>query len=97
MSLSALEMTMNRDAVGIKVNCYAGYRAEQSPQRFSIGERSLQVVEILDRWLSPEQRYFKLRTEDSGIYILHYLSKSDRWEISMYDCGTRLDTRLSST
>ena len=88
---------MNQNGVVIKVECYAGYREEETPLKFSIGERSLDVVEILDRWLSPKHRYFKLRANDGGIYILRHSNEISHWEISMYDSGTRLETRLSST
>jgi hypothetical protein len=85
----------NRSAV--KVVCYAGYRAEESPMRFYLGERCIEVTEVLDRWLDPAHRYFKLRGDDDGIYILRHLIDEDYWEMSLFDSGTRADTRLSST
>ncbi len=38
----------------IKVECYAGYRGEQEPLAFWLGERRLEAQEILDRWLHPD-------------------------------------------
>ena len=81
----------------IRVECYAGYRAEETPVRFYIGERCIEVTEVLDRWLDPEHRYFKLRGDDQGIYILRYSAEQDRWALTMFDSSTRADTRLSST
>ena len=46
------------------VECYAGYRGEETPRALFFGARRLEVVEIIDRWLSPEHLYFKLRTVD---------------------------------
>ena len=86
---------VNRSAV--KVECYAGYRAEETPVRFYLGERRIEVSEILDRWLDPAHRYFKLRGDDNGIYILRYSIDEDIWEMILFDSGTRDDTRLSST
>ena len=54
----------------INVECYAGYRAEETPVRFYLGERCIEVTEVIDRWLDPAHRYFKLRGDDHGIYIL---------------------------
>ena len=81
----------------IRVECYAGYRAEESPCRFFIGRRKIEVNEIIDRWLDPAHNYFKLRGDDGGIYILRYDQASDTWEMIMFDSGTKDQTRLSST
>jgi hypothetical protein len=32
----------------IKVVCYSGYRAEESPVRFYLGERKIEVEAIID-------------------------------------------------
>jgi hypothetical protein len=85
------------NAAGIKVECYAGYRGEETPTRFFLGERAIQVEEVLDRWLDPNHRYFKLRGDDGGIYILCHDPKADSWEMTLFNSGTKEDTRLSST
>lgn len=81
----------------LRVECYEGYRGQQEPRRFFIGERLVDIEEITDRWLSPEHRYFKVRGNDKGIYILRHDTKSGEWELTMYDSGRRNDSRLSST
>ena len=88
---------MASDDLKIKVRCYAGYRADESPQSFYIGDRQVGVIEVIDRWLAPEHRYFKVRCDDGGIYILRYDATEDSWEMTMFDSGSRDDTRLSST
>jgi hypothetical protein len=81
----------------VRVECYAGHRAEESPRRFFIGKRAIGVIEIIDRWLDPDHRYFKLRGDDGGIYILRYDLDTDAWEMTLFDSGMRDETRLSST
>lgn len=81
----------------IRVECYAGHRAEEEPRRFFIGEREIEVSEVIDRWLDPDHRYFKVRGADGGIYILRYTLELNRWELTMYDSGSRDESRLSST
>lgn len=81
----------------LQVECYSGYRADESPQRFILGGREIAVEEIIDRWIDPAHRYFKLRGDDGGIYILRHDSATDCWELILYDSGKRDDTRLSST
>ncbi len=81
----------------IKVECYAGYRGEETPVRFYLGERCIEVMEVLDRWLDPSHRYFKLRGDDQCIYILRHTTSEDVWEMTLFDSGHSDDTRLSST
>jgi hypothetical protein len=84
-------------SLGLRVECYAGYRADEEPRRFFLGERAIGVENILDRWLAPEHRYFKLRGSDGCIYILRHDLAAERWELIMYDSGRRDEGRLSST
>ena len=76
---------MPGDDFGIRVECYAGHRGEEEPRRFWLGERSVAVTEILDRWLSPDHRYFKVRGDDGGSYILRHDTLADRWELTLFD------------
>jgi hypothetical protein len=89
-----------RDTEGvadIRVECYAGYRAEESPRWFFIGKRRIEVVEIIDRWLEPVHSHFKVRGDDGGIYILRHDQDTDSWEMVLYNSGTHAGARLSST
>ena len=40
--------------VQIRVECYAGYRGEEEPRAFTLGETRCAVVDILDRWAGLE-------------------------------------------
>ena len=73
----------------IRVECYAGYRGEETPRRLHLGEQDVELVEVLDRWLDPEHRYFKCRGDDEAIYILRHDVSTDRWELTLYDRLTR--------
>lgn len=81
----------------ITVECYAGHRGEESPRRFFLGEKPVEVSEILDRWLAPDHRYFKIRGDDEAIYIIRHDTKSGQWELTMFDSGKTDQTRLSAT
>ena len=54
------------------VECYAGHRADTEPRYLHIGQRVVAVTEIIDRWLDPTHRYFKLRPRMLGLEQLHY-------------------------
>lgn len=81
----------------MKVECYSGYRGEEIPRRFYLGKRCVEVMDVLDRWLDPAHRYFKLRGDDSGIYMLRHSTREDTWEMTLFNGGSRDKSRLSST
>jgi hypothetical protein len=82
-----------RTRLQVRVEC----QDPQAPRRLFIGQREIAVTETLDRWLDPEHSYFKLRGSDGGIYILRHEARTGRWELILFDSGTREETRLSST
>ena len=53
------------------------------PSAFFLGERRIDVVEILDRWLAADHGYYKLLTTD-GIYILRHDDRDDLWALTLY-------------
>ena len=65
----------------MRVECYAGYRGEETPRRFQLADSWLEIEEILDRWLAPDHRYFKVRGSDGEVYLLRYDVESQRWEL----------------
>jgi hypothetical protein len=68
----------------IRVECYAGYRGEQEPRRFMIGDRAVGVVAVIDRWLAPSHHCFKVRGDDGASYILRRDTQCDAWELTMF-------------
>jgi hypothetical protein len=74
---------MTDQVLQISIECYAGYRGEESPVRFRLGDRVVEIVEVLDRWLAPDHRYFKVRAAD-GTYILRNDIASGNWELTSF-------------
>ncbi len=73
---------MGGQDVSVRVECYAGYRGEETPRRFSFGERQVEVDEVVDRWLTPDHRYFKVRGDDGDVYVLRHDAVLGRWEMT---------------
>lgn len=69
----------------LRVECYASYRDEGTPRVLVIGERRVAIVEILDRWLAPDHRYFKVRAADDDTYIVRHDGASDVWELILFE------------
>ncbi len=68
----------------IRVECYSGYRGEETPRRFRLGERRVEIHEVIDRWLAPDHRYFKVTGEDGATYILRHDSETCIWELTYF-------------
>jgi len=75
----------NESIFQIRVVCYAGYRGEETPRRFYLGERLIEVAEVVDRWLDPNHRYFKVRCPAGDLYILRHDSVTDIWEMTLFE------------
>ncbi len=82
--------------LAVQVDCYAGYRGEETPRRLHFGGRTIDVIEVVDRWYGPAYRYFKLRGSDQGVYIVRHEERSGAWELVIYDSDAREGSRLSS-
>jgi len=70
--------------VKIRVESYAGYRGDQEPRVFWLGERRVAALEILDRWIAPNHRYFKVRADDGHVYILRWDEASCEWTLGAF-------------
>lgn len=71
----------------IRVECYAGYRGEQEPSAFWLGERRLEVRAIVDRWFAPAQRWFRVDAGDGHRYVLRHDEVPDEWELAAFTRG----------
>jgi hypothetical protein len=71
--------------MNIRVECYAGHRGEETPRRFFLGGRRVEVVDVIDRWLAPDHRYFKVGGDDGAVYILRHDTGAACWELTMFD------------
>ena len=66
----------------LRVECYAGYRAEETPRRLHLGGQCIEVTQVIDRWLTPEHRYFRVCGADGRHYLLRCATASQHWELS---------------
>jgi len=68
----------------VGLECYAGHRGEQTPRTLILGDRRIAVAEIVDAWLAPDYRYFKLRATDGDTYLVRHDERSGTWELTMF-------------
>lgn len=69
--------------LSVTVECYAGHRGEQAPRRFTLAGCRINVAGVLDCWLEPEHRYFKVRGDDGGTYVLRHDEGTGAWHCQL--------------
>jgi hypothetical protein len=77
----------------LRVECHAGHRADERPLRFFLGDRPVEVIAIIDSWVGPDHRYFKLRGDDGDVYILRHDTNADAWDLTMFARGRGAEAR----
>jgi hypothetical protein len=67
----------------VEVECYAGRKAEERPVRFRLDGHLYVVEEVLDQWYGPEHLFFKVRADDSNLYVLKHQTSvpEGEWEL----------------
>ena len=72
----------------IKVECYAGYKADERPLRFTLQSpheaRTHEVKEILDQWYGLGYCCFRVLADDDNIYILRHHEAEDLWTLDSF-------------
>ena len=68
----------------LRVECYAGMKADERPVRFQLGERDHMVDEVLDQWYGPDDVFFKVRTDDGNLCILRRNTSADEWTLESF-------------
>ncbi len=68
----------------LNVETRIGHHGDQEPVAFMLGDKRIEAVEILDRWLGGDHSYFKIRASDQATYILRFEPLLNRWELTLF-------------
>ena len=64
--------------------------------RFVLGERTIEVDDLLDRWYGERVDYFRVRGGDGHLYVLKHVRCDDLWELTSFtrseSSGTSIGT-----
>lgn len=71
----------------VSVESYAGYKADERPRRLRLGEQTLEIVEVEDRWYSPGETYFRVQVKGGERYVLRHVEAQDVWSLEGYRSG----------
>ncbi|MBI5492900.1 MAG: hypothetical protein HY893_08215 [Deltaproteobacteria bacterium] len=69
----------------IKVESYSGYKADERPKALVMGDKRLEIKEVIDRWYGADHDYFKVMAEDGFVYIIRHDRFRDEWELVMME------------
>jgi hypothetical protein len=68
----------------IWVETYAGHGGVEMVRRFRLNAREIEVIDNLDQWHGPHDRYFKVKGDDGHLYILRLDESRKEWELTMF-------------
>ncbi|HXN24938.1 MAG TPA: hypothetical protein VOA41_19575 [Candidatus Dormibacteraeota bacterium] len=66
------------------MDCYAGYRGDERPQRFVLAGRVFEVECVEDQWYSPGAIYFRVVMKDGNHYVLRHDEVQDQWTLEAF-------------
>ena len=69
--------------MNLKVECYAGRKADEGPVRFQLDGQNYIVEQVLDQWYGPEAQFFKVQADDDNLYVLRHCPSGDEDEWSL--------------
>jgi len=61
------------------VESYSGYKANERPIKFWIGEKPFFVESVDDQWRGIDAMYFRIRADDGNTYVIKHIESTDVW------------------
>jgi len=68
----------------VRVECYAGYKADERPARGLLGRQMVEIAVVEDRWYSPGSTYFRILLSNGERYVLRRQEAQDVWTIEAF-------------
>lgn len=62
----------------------AGASGDLEPFAFLVGDRRIDVVRVIDRWIGNDDSYYKIQASDLAIYILRFTASQTKWELTLF-------------
>jgi hypothetical protein len=69
-------------SMALRVEDHPGDHGDPEPVALWLGDRRLQVLEVVDRWFAPAMRWFRVHAEDGQLYVLRLDETTRRWELA---------------
>jgi hypothetical protein len=85
-----IKFLVKRAAVKIKVESTSDAKGQETPSRFMLGTRTIEVEAVVDRWYGEQACYFRVLGSDENSYILKGPLEDGSWELVSF---THKDSR----
>ena len=72
-------MQQQQEGEKISVTGYSGYKANERPLSFTLGDQRREVKNLIDRWFGQEYDYFKVLADDDRVYLIKWHRDQDAW------------------
>jgi hypothetical protein len=76
--------------VKIKVESISDAKGQETPSRFKLGIRTIEIQAVADRWYGEQACYFRVLGSDENSYILKGPLEDGSWELVSF---THKDSR----
>jgi hypothetical protein len=69
----------------VNVTTYAGYKGGERPKSFTVGEKVIEVVEIVKMWIEEgrddrrRRRFFTVKGSDGDVHTVYSDETAQRW------------------
>ena len=73
----------------IRVECYAGFKGDERPQRFVLADQRYEVTDVQDQWYGPDCIYFRVRADDGNLYLLRHTDRGQEDAWTLVESGFR--------
>ena len=70
-----------REPLAVAVDCYAGYRGDETPRRVTRGDQLVEILAVVAQSRTPDHRYFRVRTADETCTLRQDV-RSGGWELT---------------
>jgi len=68
----------------MRIRVEYGRAGAEGLSRFVLGERTIEVDGLLDRWYGERVDYFRVRGVDGHLYVLKHVRGDDCWELTSF-------------
>jgi hypothetical protein len=79
----------------LRVECYAGYKGDERPQRIWLRQACLEVETVEDRWYSPGATFFRVVVAGGDRYLLKYYEAQKTWELEAFRAASSASVLLT--
>ncbi len=72
---------MRPNVLAVAVDSYAGAQGDETPRRFTRGDRLVEILAVVAQWRTPDHRYFTVRTAEETCTLRQDVT-SGGWELT---------------